>query len=120
MHRARHDEDVLRPQIVGALRDPEVAAPMASALLGGPTRKTGPNWAWLDVEDFSTFADLEQETRFKSSHLRGYHGVQSGGGETIPTASGPFGVLLAYSSRERTFAGWTRWITVVHPNTSNA
>jgi len=52
------------------------------------------------------FSNLEQETRFKSSHLHGYHGVQSGGGVTIPTASGPFGVLLAYSSRERTFADY--------------
>jgi diguanylate cyclase (GGDEF)-like protein/PAS domain S-box-containing protein len=51
-----------------------------------------------------TFSNLDQETRFKSSHLRGYHGVQSGAGVTIPTASGAFGVLLAYSSSERTFA----------------
>jgi len=53
-----------------------------------------------------TFTNLEQETRFKSSHLRGYHGVQSGAGVTIPTASATFGVLLAYSSRERTFADY--------------
>ncbi len=53
-----------------------------------------------------TFSGLDQETRFKSSHLRGYHGVQSGAGVAIPTASGPFGVLLAYSSRERTFADY--------------
>lgn len=53
-----------------------------------------------------TFNNLEQETRFKSSHLRGYHGVQSGAGVTIPTASATFGVLLAYSSRERTFADY--------------
>src|SRR5436190_18217145 len=53
-----------------------------------------------------TFSNLDQETRFKSSHLRGYHGVQSGAGVIIPTASGSFGVLLAYSSRERTFADY--------------
>ena len=53
-----------------------------------------------------TFSNLDQETRFKSSHLRGYHGVQSGAGVVIPTASGVFGVLLAYSSRERTFADY--------------
>jgi len=53
-----------------------------------------------------TFTNLEQETRFKSSHLRGYHGVQSGAGVTIPTASATFGVLLAYSSRERIFADY--------------
>jgi diguanylate cyclase (GGDEF)-like protein/PAS domain S-box-containing protein len=53
-----------------------------------------------------TFSNLEQETRFKSSHLHHYHGVQSGAGVVIPTASGTFGVLLAYSSRERTFADY--------------
>src|SRR5438876_1578885 len=52
------------------------------------------------------FSSLDEETRFKSSHLRNYHGVQSGAGVTIPTASGTFGVLLAYSSRERTFADY--------------
>src|SRR2546426_1183149 len=51
-----------------------------------------------------TFGSLEQETRFKSSHLRDYHGVRSGTGVIIPTASGLFGVLLVYSSTPRTFA----------------
>jgi diguanylate cyclase (GGDEF)-like protein/PAS domain S-box-containing protein len=50
-----------------------------------------------------TFDNLEQETRFKSSHLRDYHGVRSGAGVIIPTASGAFGVLLAYSTTQRTF-----------------
>ncbi len=49
------------------------------------------------------FADLEQETRFKCSHLRHYHGVKSGVGVAVPTASGVFGVLLAYSSTQRQF-----------------
>src|SRR4029077_3582463 len=49
------------------------------------------------------FDNLEQETRFKSSHLRDYHGVRSGAGVVIPTASGAFGVLLAYSTVQRTF-----------------
>jgi diguanylate cyclase (GGDEF)-like protein/PAS domain S-box-containing protein len=53
-----------------------------------------------------TFTDLEQETRFKSSHLHHFHGVRSGAGVTIPTASATFGVLLAYSSRERVFADY--------------
>ncbi len=53
-----------------------------------------------------TFTSLEQETRFKSNHLCHFHGVQSGAGVVIPTASGAFGVLLAYSSRERIFADY--------------
>src|SRR4051794_11652803 len=50
------------------------------------------------------FDDIEQETRFKSSHLRNFHGVHGGAAVIIPTASGIFGVLIAYSSRQRTFA----------------
>jgi diguanylate cyclase (GGDEF)-like protein/PAS domain S-box-containing protein len=50
------------------------------------------------------FDDIEQETRFKSSHLRNFHGVRGGAAVLIPTASGVFGVLLAYSSIQRTFA----------------
>ena len=53
-----------------------------------------------------TFSSLDQETRFKSSHLRDYHGVHSGAGVVIPTASGVFGVLLVYSSTPRTFADY--------------
>lgn len=45
----------------------------------------------------------EHETRFKSSHLRDYHGVHSGVGVAIPTGSGIFGVLLAYSTQARVF-----------------
>ena len=52
------------------------------------------------------FEDIEQETRFKSSHLRNFHGVRGGAAVVIPTASGVFGVLLAYSSRQRTFADY--------------
>ncbi len=50
-----------------------------------------------------TLSDLDQETRFKCSHLRDYHGVKSGVGVVIPTVSGVFGVLLAYSSSPRFF-----------------
>jgi diguanylate cyclase (GGDEF)-like protein/PAS domain S-box-containing protein len=50
------------------------------------------------------FDGLEQETRFKASHLRQYHGIQAGAGVVIPSASGVFGVLLAYSSAERLLA----------------
>jgi diguanylate cyclase (GGDEF)-like protein/PAS domain S-box-containing protein len=52
------------------------------------------------------FDDVENETRFKSSHLRNFHGVRGGAGVMIPTAAGVFGVLLAYSSRQRTFADY--------------
>ena len=51
-----------------------------------------------------TFANLEEETRFKSTHLRQYHGVRSGAGVVIRTQYGPFGVLLAYAAEVRTFA----------------
>jgi diguanylate cyclase (GGDEF)-like protein/PAS domain S-box-containing protein len=50
-----------------------------------------------------TFSDLENETRFKCSHLRSYHGIRSGAGIVIPRPAGIFGALLAYSNDERTF-----------------
>src|SRR6185436_18875669 len=53
-----------------------------------------------------TFANLEDETRFQATHLRNYHGVRSGAGVVIRTQHGPFGVLLAYSGEERTFADY--------------
>ena len=52
------------------------------------------------------FTDLENETRFKSSHLRSYHGVRSGAAVAIPTAQGLYGVLVVYSTRNRTFADY--------------
>ncbi len=51
-----------------------------------------------------TFAHLDEETRFKATHLRGYHGVRSGAGVIVRTQYGPFGVLLAYCDEERVFA----------------
>ena len=51
-----------------------------------------------------TFDSLENETRFKASHLRYAHGVRSGAGVVIRTQYGPFGVLLVYSDQERVFA----------------
>ena len=53
-----------------------------------------------------TFERLEDETRFKATHLRSAHGVRSGAGVVIRTQYGPFGVLLAYSQEERTFADY--------------
>ena len=49
------------------------------------------------------FADLDQETRFKCSHLRDFHKIKSGVGLLIPTGSGIFGVILVYSSKQRDF-----------------
>src|ERR1051325_11229131 len=50
-----------------------------------------------------TFANLDEETRFKGTHLRNYHGIRSGACVTIRTQHAPFGVLLAYCDDERTF-----------------
>lgn len=51
-----------------------------------------------------SFGRLEQETRFKATHLRNYHSVRSGAGVVIRTQYGPFGVMLVYSNEERVFA----------------
>lgn len=53
-----------------------------------------------------TFNKLDDETRFKATHLRHAHGVRSGAGVVIRTQYGPFGVILAYSNDERTFADY--------------
>ncbi|MDP9193032.1 MAG: EAL domain-containing protein [Acidobacteriota bacterium] len=53
-----------------------------------------------------TFGRLDEETRFKSTHLRTDHGVRSGAGVVIRTQYGPFGVILAYASEERTFTDY--------------
>src|ERR1051325_2160022 len=50
-----------------------------------------------------TFDDHDEETRFKTSHLRAYHGVRAGAGIVIRTQHGPFGVLLVYSTTPRRF-----------------
>jgi diguanylate cyclase (GGDEF)-like protein/PAS domain S-box-containing protein len=50
-----------------------------------------------------TFSDLDQETRFKCSHLRDFHQVKSGVGVGIPTGKGVFGAVLAYSTESRIF-----------------
>jgi len=51
-----------------------------------------------------TFGHLEEETRFKATHLLHHHGVHSGAGVVIRTQYAPFGVILAYSNEERVFA----------------
>src|SRR2546423_802596 len=55
------------------------------------------------ASDPVTFSDLDQENRFKVTHLRDFHRVKSGVGVAIPTGSGVFGAILAYSSEARTF-----------------
>jgi diguanylate cyclase (GGDEF)-like protein/PAS domain S-box-containing protein len=53
-----------------------------------------------------TFNNLEDETRVKATHLRQAHNVHSGAGVVIRTQYGPFGVILAYTSDERTFTDY--------------
>jgi hypothetical protein len=48
-------------KLVGELRDTEGAALLATALLAGPSKKTGPGWTWLDAGDDRTFATIERE-----------------------------------------------------------
>ncbi|HYK00722.1 MAG TPA: EAL domain-containing protein [Thermoanaerobaculia bacterium] len=50
------------------------------------------------------FPSLEEETRFKATHLRDHHHVRAGAAVTIRTQYGPFGIIAVYSDRERTFA----------------
>jgi diguanylate cyclase (GGDEF)-like protein/PAS domain S-box-containing protein len=50
-----------------------------------------------------TFSNLEDETRFKASHLRNFHGIRSGASVVIRTQYAPFGVLLAYCNEDRVF-----------------
>jgi diguanylate cyclase (GGDEF)-like protein/PAS domain S-box-containing protein len=71
--------------------DEDESLGMVTLLTGGPFT-------------FSGIAD--EETRFKATHLRDYHGVRSGAGIVIRTLYGPFGVILAYCNEERTFADY--------------
>lgn len=50
-----------------------------------------------------TFSNLEDETRFKASHLRDFHQVRSGAAATITTQYGAFGVIVAYADGPRAF-----------------
>src|SRR5260221_3905738 len=44
---------------------------------------------------------LDGETRFKSTHLRNFHGIRGGAGIAIPQPAGVFGALSAYSNEQR-------------------
>jgi hypothetical protein len=73
---------ILRRQIptkrfVGGLRDIETAEPIASALLAGPSKKPGPSWTWLDIEDQRTFADFEHARLLQKLTPRGRHSAVS-------------------------------------------
>ena len=52
------------------------------------------------------FFCTEDETRFKATHLRNYHGIRSGAGVVIRTQYGPYGITLVYSNDERAFADY--------------
>ena len=60
-------------RFVGVLRDSESAAPMAAALLAGPSKKSGSNWTWLSTEDGRTYKDLEQARLLETLKPRGRH-----------------------------------------------
>jgi hypothetical protein len=58
-------------RFVGALRDIETAESLASALLAGPSKKSGANWTWLDCEDQRTFARVEHARLLEKLTPRG-------------------------------------------------
>ncbi len=63
--------EVPMKRFVGALRDIDTAEPMASAFLAGPSRKPGASWAWLDIDDRSTYAALEHSRLLQKLTPRG-------------------------------------------------
>jgi hypothetical protein len=60
-------------RFVAVLRDPESEISAVAAFKAGPTRKEGPNWAWLNPEDTNTFRDLERSRLLKILTPRGRH-----------------------------------------------
>ena len=85
--------EVSTKRFVAILRDLESAEAMASAFLAGPSRKSGPNWTWLDEEDHRTFADLERARLLEQLTPRGRHSVTALGsvltGERVVKADKP-------------------------------
>jgi len=63
--------EVPAKRFVGALRDTEEAVPLASALLAGPSKRAGANWAWLEREDNQTFANVEHTRLLEKLAPRG-------------------------------------------------
>lgn len=64
-------------RFLGSLRDLETAELMASAFIAGPSRKSSPNWIWLDAEDQRTFTDVEQVRLLQKLMPRGRHTLMS-------------------------------------------
>ena len=64
-------------KFIGAIRDLEMAQPMASALIAGPVRKDGLSWTWLERDDQRTFADLEQARLLRKLMPRGRHELKT-------------------------------------------
>jgi hypothetical protein len=54
-----------------ALRTPDDAPSIASALLAGPTDRRASNWLWVNRNDFRTFSALEQERLLRALLPRG-------------------------------------------------
>ncbi|WMT75905.1 hypothetical protein [Bradyrhizobium sp. Ash2021] len=65
------------PKFVGILRDTESAELLASALVAGPSKKSGPGWMWLDAKDERTFADIEHGELIKKLTPKGRHKKES-------------------------------------------
>jgi len=84
---------VPQKKLVGALRDEEVASPMASALLKGASKKGGASWAWIEPDESSSYADLENAALLKQLMPRGrFERVLFGdviGSDTIAKADKP-------------------------------
>ena len=80
-------------RFVGALRDPALAPEMATAVLKGPTRKQGPCWGWIDIDDPRTYGEIEQAKLLNKLTPRGSRKVVELGsltfGESILKADKP-------------------------------
>lgn len=60
-------------RMAGVLRGFDTAEQMADALVEGPTTRNGPTWAWLDIANSRTFADLERERLLRHITPKGRH-----------------------------------------------
>ena len=65
------ERDQPAKRFVGVLRDPTLAADMATAVLNGPTRKRGPCWGWIDIDDTRTYGEIEQAELVRKLTPRG-------------------------------------------------
>ena len=83
----------LSKKLVGVLRDSEVVSSMATALLGGPSKRRGSCWDWTDVDSVRSYSDVEQLELLKKLAPRGrFKTVELGRlitSETINKASKP-------------------------------